>query len=55
MSEDEIAHQIAGAAAEVHKELGPDLLASFYASALALELNDRGVQYVREPLVPVTY
>jgi PD-(D/E)XK nuclease superfamily len=44
-SEDEISHQIIGAAIEVHRTLGgPGLLESIYESALCHELILRGLR-----------
>lgn len=36
---DRLAHQVIGAAIEVHKTLGPGFLESVYESALAIELK----------------
>jgi GxxExxY protein len=44
-----------GAALEVHTELGPGLLESIYARALAKELKDRGIAFEIEVPVPVYY
>ena len=45
---DELAHEVIGAALEVHRELGPGYLESVYEEALAVELRQRGVPYVRQ-------
>ena len=48
-SEDEISHQIIGAAIEVHRTLGgPGLLESIYESALCHELILRGLRVQRQ-------
>jgi GxxExxY protein len=43
------------AAIEVHRVLGPGFLESVYENALDMELADRGIQFVRQPVVPVVY
>ena len=47
--------RVIGAAIEVHRALGPGLLESAYAAALALELGTRGVSYAREVPVSIAY
>ena len=46
---------VLGAAIDVHRYLGPGLLESVYERALACELSDRGIGYVRQLEVPVNY
>ena len=55
MDENELSHQIIGAAIEVHRTLGPGLLESIYEGALAIELADRGIAVQRQVVLPVTY
>jgi GxxExxY protein len=55
MDENELSHQIIGAAIEVHRTLGPGLLESIYEGALAIELADRGMVVQRQVVLPVTY
>jgi GxxExxY protein len=50
-----ITETIIGAAIDVHRELGPGLLESAYESCLAHELGLRGLDFVRQAAVPVTY
>ena len=46
---------IIGAAVAVHRELGPGFLESVYESALALELELRGIPVARQVSFPITY
>ena len=56
MDENEISKVIVNAAIEVHRELGgPGLLESVYESALAYELEERGLTVERQRIVPVIY
>jgi GxxExxY protein len=49
-SEDEdLAHNIIGAAIEVHRILGPGFLESVYEKALEYELRSRGLRVARAP------
>ncbi len=47
--------RIIGAAIEVHRALGPGLLEPIYESALCIELEDNGIQYVRQMRLPAYY
>ncbi len=53
--EDRIAHDIIGAAIEVHRELGPGLLESAYQLALEHELRQRRIAFESQKAVPVRY
>ncbi len=54
--EDDLSHQIIGAAIEVHKTLGgPGLLESVYEEAMIWELIDRGLIVKRQVQVPISY
>jgi GxxExxY protein len=55
VTENEISHSVIGAALEVHRILGVGLLESAYERAMAVELEQRGIQVVRQTLLPVTY
>ncbi len=55
MHENEISERIIGAAIEVHKLLGPGLLESVYEEALCRELHLRGLRFLRQQSVPITY
>jgi GxxExxY protein len=55
MDENEISKEIVDAAAQIHRELGPDLLESVYEAALACELQERGLKVERQVPVPITY
>ncbi len=48
-------YAIAGAAMEVYYTLGVGFLEPVYQGALAIEFNGRGISYVREPLIEVSY
>jgi GxxExxY protein len=49
---DRLAHQVIGAAIEVHRILGPGFLESVYEAALAVEFDLRGIPYERQkPMV----
>ena len=55
MTDNEITHQIIGAAIEVHKHLGPGLLESAYEECLAHELHLRNLRVERQKAVSVVY
>jgi GxxExxY protein len=55
MTDNEITHEIIGAAIEVHKYLGPGLLESAYEECLAHELHPRNLRVERQKPVPVVY
>jgi GxxExxY protein len=55
MTDNEITHEIIGAAIEVHKHLGPGLLESAYEECLAHELQLRKLRVERQKPVPVVY
>lgn len=50
-----IGSSVIGAAIEVHKTLGPDLLESLYQEALKIELESRGHSIKSEISLPLTY
>ena len=52
---DNLATAVIGAAIEVHRILGPGYLESIYESALAVELELRGVPFERQKPVCVSY
>jgi GxxExxY protein len=47
--------QIIACAIEVHRHLGPGLLEHLYESALCIEFEDAGMQYLRQLRVPARY
>ena len=55
MDENELSHEVIGAAIEVHRVLGPGLLEFIYEEALVIELEDRGLNIVRQAEVEVWY
>jgi GxxExxY protein len=55
MTTNEITREIIGAAIEVHKRLGPDLLESAYKECLLHELHLRNLKVDRQRGLPVVY
>ncbi|MBI3528296.1 MAG: GxxExxY protein [Betaproteobacteria bacterium] len=55
MDENALSHEVIGAAIEVHRVLGPGLLEFIYEEALVIELEDRGLNIVRQAEVEVWY
>jgi GxxExxY protein len=51
----DVTGRIIGAAIEVHRSLGPGLLESAYKECLSSELTLRGIPFLREVALPVTY
>ena len=51
----ELSDQVIGAAIEVHRQLGPGLLESAYQACLAHELALRGILFVSQLDLPLTY
>ena len=52
---DPLTFEIIGAAIEVHKALGPQLLERVYETALCIELGLRQLQYERQRQINLTY
>jgi GxxExxY protein len=50
-----LTRMVIGAAIEVHRELGPGWLESFYEQALCLELDGCSIPFARQVAVPVLY
>lgn len=55
MTDNQLIHNIIGAAIEVHKQLGPGLLESAYEECLAHEFQIRNIQFERQVALPVVY
>jgi len=55
MTDNELRHQIIGAAIDVHRALGPGLLESAYEECLFHELSLRGLSIERQKPLPVVY
>ena len=51
----QITKRIIGAAIDVHRELGPGLLESAYQACLEYDLARKGVPFVRQVALPLTY
>ena len=52
---DRLAYGVIGAAIEVHRQLGPGFLESVYEEALCIELELRGIPFVRQQPIAVSY
>lgn len=50
-----LTERIIGCGIEVHDQLGPGLLESAYQAAMAVEMSDRGLSFIAQPLIAVTY
>ncbi|HSX25914.1 MAG TPA: GxxExxY protein [Chlamydiales bacterium] len=55
MQDEELTRQIIGTAIEVHKNLGPGLLESVYRICMCFELENRGLSFKHESMVPLVY
>ncbi|SNY15364.1 GxxExxY protein [Orenia metallireducens] len=55
MNKNEITSKIIGAAIEVHKSLGPGLLERTYEECLCIELEENGLNYEKQLLLPIRY
>ena len=55
MNENEVSSAVIGAAIDVHKELGPGLVEKIYEEALCHELHLRGLKFLRQRSVPISY
>ncbi|WP_437580952.1 GxxExxY protein [Sorangium sp. So ce887] len=51
----ELSERVIGACIEVHRHLGPGLLASVYEQCLCHELSLMGLSFARQRSLPVTY
>lgn len=52
---DRLAHEVIGAAIEVHRTLGPGFLESVYEEALCVEMGLRGIPFARQTTISVNY
>jgi GxxExxY protein len=52
---DDLAHEVIGAAIEVHRILGPGFLESVYEEALAIEFDLRNISYERQKPILLQY
>ncbi len=53
--EEQIATAIVDSAYRVHRELGPGLLERVYESCFCYELEQKGLKYQRQVIVPIKY
>ncbi len=51
---DKLAHQVIGAATEVHRHFRPGFLKSVYEEAFSIEVNLRGIRHERHRPVKAT-
>ncbi|MDQ6808632.1 MAG: GxxExxY protein [Verrucomicrobiota bacterium] len=52
---EDLSSRVIGAAIRVHRELGPGFLESVYEQALPVEFALSGIQFVRQPTIPLFY
>jgi GxxExxY protein len=55
LEQGELTERVIGLAIEVHAITGPGLLESAYQTFLCMELEDAGIPFVSQAVVPVTY
>src|SRR5262245_41880207 len=55
MERDPLTKLVIGAALEVHRELGPCLLESVYQVCMEYELEQRGLVFLPQAELPITY
>ena len=55
MTDNELTYEIRGAIFDVYNTLGPGLLESVYEEALTFELQQRGLDVIRQMEVPIMY
>lgn len=55
LEHEELTGKIIGAAIEVHRQLGPGFIESFYETALVYELRKRGLLVEQQVEMPVIY
>ena len=55
LKENDVSREVIGAAIDVHKELGPGLVEKIYEEALCHELHLRGLTFLRQSSVPISY
>lgn len=52
---DQLTERVIKCAIEVHRQLGPGLLEGTYEEAYCIELEDEGLRYERQLIIPVIY
>lgn len=51
----ELSERVIGAALDVHRELGPGMVEHVYEECLCWQLDQRGIRFVRQQSIPLTY
>lgn len=55
MDTEDLIRKVIGAAINVHRELGPGYIESVYENALAVELEQLGLRFEKQKVIPVRY
>jgi len=55
LTDQQLTHEIIGAAIEIHRLVGPGLLESAYEECMAHELTLRSIPYERQKALPLVY
>jgi GxxExxY protein len=55
MLHEEISDKIIASAIAVHRVVGPGLAEKSYQAAMAIEMNDQGLRFQSEPMLPVRF
>jgi len=51
----DLSYEVIGACMRVHNELGPGLREKPYENALAVELEEQGIDFSQQPVFPICY
>jgi GxxExxY protein len=55
MLHERVTDKILASAVAVHKAIGPGLAEQSYQAAMAIEMTDQGLRFLREPSIAVSY